>query len=406
MPATRTPSAERKLESPRVLPAGRRLRLRLRIPGVRTMDLYVARIFLAAYFACGFSFTGMYIMLEALTKLERFLKLDDPLWISLPRYHMAMIPTIFASYLGPILTTAAAVVTAVVLHRSNEINPLRACGVSSHRILAPIFVLAAAFAGLNYWLQEAAIPRLRVPIRQAISLTHEGALKPDPFFDSEGNQLIKIREYSPAVQVGRGVEVTKVYPNARYKEKIDASEIVWEPDPGTSGGPDRGRWILYNGSIQRWNEEGELIENREAEEFARLKEPFQKRELPGGLLPIDLETADQDIAYLSYSELNTQWARQQSQRHLLVKVHHHLAFPLAHLLLPAIAIPLVLLLGTRSVLVATGSAILVCAAFYLISSLAMSTAVHSDRFSPLLSAWLPVLLFGALGVTMTANMKT
>jgi len=262
------------------------------------------------------------------------------------------------------------------------------------------------FAGVNYYLQESLIPNLRGPIRRAISLTRRMAIKPDPFFDQVGNQLIKIREYSPANQVGRGVEVSRVYPNGRPKEKIDAQEIVWEAEPGSEGGPDRGHWILHNGSIQRWSESGDLVQNQNASDFGRLKEVFQRRPLEGGLLPIDLESSDQDIAYLSWRELRAQLKRQPDQRHLEVKLHHHLAFPLAHLLLPALTIPLVLASGTRSVLLAVGSGVVICASFYLLSSLSMSTAAQTDHFSPLLGAWLPMLLFGALGVTLTAEMRT
>ncbi len=398
---------KRKRTAPgRILTPEHRPKRWWKILPIRTMDRYVAQIFLYSYLACGFSFTGIYIMVEALTKLDRFLKLEDPLWITLPQYHAAMVPAIYVNYLGPILTTSAAVATAVILQRGNEMVPLKACGVSAHRIFLPVFFLAAAFAGLNYYLQEKAIPQLRGPIRRAISLTRDGAIKPDPFFDVAGNQLINIREYSPAVQVGRGVEVSRVYPNGHFKEKIDASEIVWEPEQGSDGGPDRGVWILHNGSIQRWDEKGKLIQNPKASSFARLKEPFQKQKLPGGLLPIDLETSDQNISYLSFHELKTQLWRQPHQRHLAVKLHHHIAFPLMHLILPALVVPLILLLGTRSILLSVAASLLICASFYLISSMAMSTAVHSERLPPLVAAWLPVLFYGSLGVTMTAHMRT
>jgi lipopolysaccharide export LptBFGC system permease protein LptF len=372
----------------------------------RTLDLYLARTFLSAYFICGVSFTGIYIMVEALTKLDRFLKAGDPLWLALLQYHAAMVPTIYANYLGPILSTSAAVATAVAMERGNELVPIQAAGVSVQRALAPVFVLALSFAGLNYFLQEEAIPALRAPIRRAISLTRGGPIRPDPFFDQAQNQLIKIGQYLPAVQMGRAVEISRYYPSGEIREKIDAQEVVWEPEPGSQGGPDRGRWFLSHGSIQRWNEGGELAQNPEGQDFARLKEPFQKRALEGGLLPIDLETSDQDITYLSFRELKTQLWRQPYQRHLEVKLHHHLAFPLAHLLLPALAIPLVLSSGTRSSLLAVAGSVGVSAAFYLVSSFAMNTAVNSERFSPLLAAWLPILIFGAVGATLTAHLRT
>ena len=399
LPPESTPTRERILDHGW---KGRRKSMR----PFRTLDRYIGRTFLTSYLICGMSFTFIYICVEALTKIERFIKLEKPLWITLPQYHAAMVPAIYANYLGPILSTAAAVAAAVALHRANEINPIKACGVSVHRALAPVFVLCALFSGVNYFLQEQAIPMLRVPIRQALALTRQGVLRPEPFFDQEGNQLIKVGEYSPAGLFGRHVEVSRSFPDGRTRELITAAEIVWEADPRAAGRQDRGRWILHSGSIQRWNEGSELVVNPGARGPAHLKEFFEHRQLEGGLLPIDLESSDQDINYLSWRELKTQLQRQPDQRHLEVKLHHHLAFPLAHILLPAIAIPLVLASGTRSLLMAVAGSVALSAAFYVISSFTLSTATHSEQFSPLLAAWLPLLTFGALGVTLMAHLRS
>ncbi len=402
---------KRKLPDETPTPRGRILdhgwkRNRRSIPAFRTLDRYIGRTFLTSYLICGVSFTFIYICVEALTKIERFIKLEKPLWITLPQYHAAMVPALYANYLGPILSTAAAVATAVALHRANEINSLKACGISVHRALAPVFVLCALCSGLNYFLQEHAIPMMRVPIRQALALTRSGVLHPDPFFDQEGNQLIKVGEYSPAGLFGRHIEVSRSFPDGGTRELISAAEIVWETDPAAAGRQDLGRWILHNGSIQRWNEASELVMNPNATGPAHLKEFFEHQTLEGGLLPIDLESSDQDINYLSWRELKTQLQRQPDQRHLEVKLHYHLAFPLAHLLLPAIAIPLVLASGTRSLLMAVAGSVVLAAAFYVISSLTLSTATHSEQLSPLLAAWLPLLTFGALGVTLMSYLRS
>src|SRR6185503_13569524 len=83
-PRGRAARPAQAVRSPRVLAAGRRRR-RLRIPLLpRTIDRYVATIFLGAYFICAVSFCGIYIMVEALTKLDRLLQLPGALFVSLP----------------------------------------------------------------------------------------------------------------------------------------------------------------------------------------------------------------------------------------------------------------------------------------------------------------------------------
>ena len=391
----------------RILESGHRpRRFSVRAFGVGILDLYIAGIFLKAYGACLFAFCGVYVMVEAISKLERFLKLDQPLWSALADYFVAMVPTIYVNYLGPILTTSASVAVAVTLHRSNELVPINMTGRSARRSLAPAFVLAAAAAFVTVVLQEEVIPQLRGPIRRAIGLTRQGAVRPDKFYDEIANQHVVVREYSPSRQVGRGIEIVRSFPDGRPREQIDANEITWEPAPAAAPGLERGRWILHNGSLQRWNERGDLIVNPNATDLARLREPFQKMVLEGGMLPIDLETSDQDINYLASHELQVQLQRQPSKRHLAVKLHQHRAFPFAHIFLPAIAIPLVLASGTRSTLLAVIAGAVLCTAFFLVNFFCMSAAGNVARFDPFLAAWLPVLLFGTIGITCMVNLRT
>ena len=71
---------------------------------IRTLDLYVAKLFITAYVICTLSFVGLFVLVEAFGKLDRFLRQDSTLLVTILKYHMAMIPTAYASYLGPVVT--------------------------------------------------------------------------------------------------------------------------------------------------------------------------------------------------------------------------------------------------------------------------------------------------------------
>ena len=76
---------------------------------MRTFDLYVTRTFIFSYVVCAVSFLGLFVTIEAFAKLDRFLKQETPLLETLARYHIAMGPTIYVHYVGPILTAAAGI---------------------------------------------------------------------------------------------------------------------------------------------------------------------------------------------------------------------------------------------------------------------------------------------------------
>ena len=110
---------------------------------MKTMDLYVARVFFLSWLACAVSFIGLFVVIEAFAKLDRFLKQEGGLLGTVLHYYGAMVPTLYTNYMGPILTSAAALFTVTLLNRHNEVQALKSVGVSVYRILAPIFVFAA-----------------------------------------------------------------------------------------------------------------------------------------------------------------------------------------------------------------------------------------------------------------------
>jgi LPS export ABC transporter permease LptG len=378
--------------------AGRRLS-RLGRFRLKTVDIYVARQFLGAYVICAISFIGLFVLIEAFAKLDRFLSQDAPLIASILSYHVAMIPTLYASFLGPVLTLAAGMFTVASLNRHNELVPLKAAGVSVYRILMPVFVLAALLMAGTFYLKDQVIPRFKDPIRAALSLSRARPLNPPPYFDRDNGFLIRVREYAPTRKIAQGIEISELHPNGKVKMEIDAHQMDWAPLEGTD--TEEGHWTLHEGSIQRWDEEGNLIVNASASRFERLKAPFKRRELHTSLRPIDLETSDVEISYLSWQDLKKQYQRQPYHRHLAVKLHHHFAFPLSHVVLLFLGLPFVLQPRLRSGFLSIALSLAICGLFYLVSSICMSMASHeSEVLSPILAAWLPIMVFGSLGITL------
>jgi lipopolysaccharide export system permease protein len=373
---------------------------RLRWP-LRTTDVYVSRTYFAAYAVSFVSFVGLFVIIEAFAKLDRFVEHGGSLLVTLIRYDLAMIPTVWTNYMGPILTSAAGLVTVTLLNRHNELVPLKASGVSVYRALLPLFFFAAVFLVLTLFLQERVLPGFREPIRLALAISHARPLQPKPNYDAENGYVIKVREYSTTRRVGRDIEVSQSHPSGRAKMRIDSNQIEWvgeRPDDD-----EHGSWYLHHGSIQRWDEHGNLVLNEGSSNFERLKTVFTKMRFETTMRPIDLETSDLDISYLSWRELKTQFQRQPYLRHLAVKLHLHFAAPLAHVVLLLLALPLMLRFQNRSVFVALAVSFAIGAAFYLVSSISMSIATDSNYFSPILAAWLPVMLFGAVGITLCDN---
>lgn len=396
---------------------------RVRSLGLWTLDLYVIRAFLTSYLVCAVSFTGLYVAIEAFTKIDRFipggqnslLGIATAFVVNLVNYHVAMVPTIYVNYMGPILTLAAAMFSLTFLNRGNEFTAVKVAGVSIYRVLLPIFILAAGFTVLTFAMQEWVIPELREPIRRALAVSRTGALRPKPFYDPKYNLHIEVRRYRPDRKVAESVTIKKWDLSADRdgdeNRVIDAQAMVWVPDPDSTYRNEKGHWLLRKGSVQRWQARwrGELIYARDpGDDTQRLKEHFEDLVLESSLLPIDLETSDQDISYLSWTELKTQFERQPYHRHLKTRLHQHFAFPLSHLVLLLIGIPFVLNYQTKSFFLSLAMSFFFCAGYFLLSSMTTSLAADPGdaSLSPVIASWLPNVLFGSLGLTIFTNMRT
>ncbi|MFQ5653540.1 MAG: LptF/LptG family permease [Planctomycetota bacterium] len=362
---------------------------------VRSIDRYLMRHFLVAYAICATAILSLFVVIEGISRLDKFLKEDEALLLVFVRYFMATIPIYFSQYLGPVFTLMAGMFAITILNKGHELTPLKAAGLSMGRILAPFFLSAILLAAAMFIVQEEVIPRLKDQIRVATAYgKNSKAISPDLISDSFGT-LIHVGRYFPHQKRGRNVNVqTRHASNLSGKELIAAREIVWEE---TKGG--EGYWLLLDGSIQHWDDQGRMIPNPDAEGEGIYLQRFEEMRLRTDMRPVDLESSDREIPYLSFLELRNQYKRRPHLKHLEVKLHQRFAFPLANVILLLLGLPFVLRGENRSITLGVTAAIAIAGA-YLITSTLCSDLGNKEQLPPILAAWLPVLFFGALGLTL------
>ncbi len=362
---------------------------------LRRVDRYLMRHFLISWSICALAILGLFMVIEGLSRIERFMRQEEGLLVILVRYFSAIIPIFFCKFFGPVLTMLAAMFATTQLNKGNELIPLRLAGLSTARILAPFFLLAFLSAGGMIALQEAVIPNMKDLIRTATSYSsNKKAIRPDLVADGMG-ALIDVDQYLPAEKRGTMVLVENRHASNSHPESFIKAEEISRVEP--TGG--EAYWLLTNGYIQRWEEDGQNVRNPDAQGEDVYLQWFDQYRLKTDMQPIDLESSDQEIEYLSFSELRDQIKRRQEQAHLEVKLHLRFAFPLANFILLLLGLPLVLKGENRSVVVGVLLAIGI-SAVYLLATMICADLGNRGLLTPLLAAWLPVLFFGALGLTM------
>lgn len=365
-----------------------------RLP-IQTIDRYLMKHYLIAWGICAFAVFGLFSVIDGVSKLDRFLRQEDPLPLVVLKYFAGMIPIYFTQYLGPILTLLAAMFTTTQLNKGSELIPLRAAGLPLARILASYFLIAFGMAFAMIVVQEFVVPSFKDEIRLADSYGRSRvSIQPEMVADSRNN-LIRVSNYLPHEKRGQDVEITTKHSGLATSSKITrAREILWKNPSG--GEP---YWLLREGEVEQFDKSGMKIPIPTAEGSLQLAQSFSEMKLATDMRPVDLESSDREIEYLSFTELRDQYKRRPHLKHLEVKLHRRFAFPLANFILLMLGLPWILRTESRSIVLGISVA-LALGTIYLIVTETCSNLGTRGALNPMLAAWLPVLFFGALGLTL------
>ena len=142
---------------------------------IQTIDRYLMKHYMIAWGICAFAVFGLFSVIDGVSRLDRFLRQEDPLPLVVLKYFAGMIPIYFTQYLGPILTLLAAMFTTTQLNKGSELIPLRAAGLPLSRILASFFLIAMMMALAMIFVQEFVVPK---------NVVHTFCLKKHPDFEN------------------------------------------------------------------------------------------------------------------------------------------------------------------------------------------------------------------------------
>ncbi|MFN0060738.1 MAG: LptF/LptG family permease [Planctomycetota bacterium] len=364
-----------------------------RLP-VRRLDRYLMRQFLMSYVICSCCILGLFVVLDGLTKLGRFIsKSEVSAFVAFVRYFSATLPVYFSQYLGPVLTMMAAMFAVSLLHRTQEFIPMKVAGLSLYRILAPFFCMALLLALAQVIVTEIVLPTFKDGIREGITYGKKNDfIRPDLVIDNQNHFQIKVAEYYPHTQKGRGVKVHESYPETNgFKTIYQATEIIFDADKQT--------WKLMDGVFSSWDRDGKPEVVTSVNGVPSFDGSFHELMLSTSVKPIDFEATNQEISYLGYADLLDLYHRKSDLKHLEVKLHQRFAFPLANIILLLLGLPFVLRDQQRSPLVGVVIAIVI-AAGYMLSTTVCADLGNRALLPAAIAAWLPVLFFGALGFTL------
>jgi len=376
---------------------------------MRIIDRYLLRQFLKTFAICYVSLAGLYIVFDAFTNLEEFLRCAEEcggLWRLLGTFY-GYRSILFFDRTAGLLTLVAGMFTITWIQRHNEMTALLAAGVPRPRIVAPMIVAAVVIAVLATFNRELVIPQIRDELgRKPRDLLGDQAQPVHPRYDNQTDVLLRGKHTYRDEQRISNPSFLLPSALADYGTQLIAEDAFYRPPSG-----DRPGGYLFRGVEQPEGLDAKpslslgdrpvLITPRDAPDWLKPGQCFLASrvtfdQLTGGRAFREFSSTAQLIAGL----------RNQAMAFgadLRVAIHARFVQPLLDLTLFFLGFPLVAGRDNRNVFLAIGLCLAVVVVFVLVT-LGLQHLGAIYLLDPALSAWAPLLLFVPLAVWQTESL--
>jgi len=399
---------------PLARPSRERVVIVLRVPHLnlwrpRLLDVYVARQYLYV-FALGIAaLLGIFYIATFIDFADKLIRgtATTPMLLA---YFYYRTPE-FISYVIPMSALVATLVTIGVMTKSSELIVMRACGISLYRAAVPLALFGVLLSALLFTLQEQVLPYSN---REWKRLDHRMRGFPPETFGLLGRRWIVSNtgdiyhydSFNPQTNRFDRLSIYRLDPRAWRLESLTyAKEVTLAPRPAAHDAASFG-WRGTEG----WTRE--FITTRRGKTKTMTSGvrygPFARKDLALES-PAYFKTELPDPAEMTYSELKREVARERSSAFNAVpdsvELQRKIAFPMVTIVMTLLAIPFAVTTGRRGALYGIGIGI-VLAIVYWIAMSVFAAMGSGGLVPPMLAAWAPNILFGAVAAYMILTVRT
>jgi len=343
------------------------------------LDRYLARSFIEPFLVTAMVITGLYIVADAFSHVDEYLRQASSILEALSRIgqiYALRIPYFLAPVM-PVATLIGAAFGLSQLTAQNEINAMRASGLSYWRILSPIYAMAALAALLAVGNRELVVPRVEqmaAPDVQAWTGSEKRSHEDELVVDEIEKEQTRFTLYYDAARH----RVTKLWVLQTLPGGATISFTAGRAAPVRDG------WLLYD-----VKGEGPAVSER------LWRTSLKPRDLETALLPLE----ERPLSVLQHEINHPGTADAQRMASLRLFYAARLTYPFTGLVLVALGVPFVI--GhekvQRSRMLGIGICVVICIIFYTVQHISLDLGQHG-RLPPEVAAWLPIVLFGAVGL--------
>ena len=367
----------------------------------RILDKYLVKEFLTPFIYCIFAFVILFVVGDLFENLDDFIQQDASLSIIL-RYYMYSLPTIFI-WTSPLAVLLALLYQLGYMKRYNEMEALKASGISFMRIVFPFIIVGAIISLAVFFISENLVPKCS-RITEGIKSEYvkgdkevkEKVIRQITFFNKAKNTSLYIDKVSPDKKNVEEVSLREFFPNGKLKRERFGKRGVWL---------DGNLWLM-DGYIRRFR----LIEDKQIP--AGPVDYFIKHRTNFNITLKDLIKIQEESEFMNqqmslkqlYLYIRKTYTAETLPHRLLVEFYRKFSVPFSMLVVVIMGIAFGSKISKGGALASVGASIGFYIIYYGISSFLVAMG-RTGRILPAIAVWVPQILFLLIGSWMLSQAK-
>lgn len=360
---------------------------------MKRFDWHIIRRFVTGYAFFVLALIIFFVVLHYVEYVDDFFDRGATMRDVFLVYYPSYIPEV-VRLTSPLALFLACMYLTGRLAQELQFVALQTSGVSLYRIMMPYVLVACTVTGFMFWFNGWVVPRTN----QTVLAFEMEYLKDAPsqldvseiHRQNTQDGIVTVGYYDRKTQTGHRVSLQQFEGNRRLHSRVDASRMEWIDSLHT--------WRLHQAVVRTFSRQG-LVQQ---DEVAQMDTSLQ-------VFPRDLARTESDVESMTLTEaadyvaaLKRSGADQLGRT--LVGYYTKYSYPFANLIVVLLGVPLAAVRRRGGQAVRFGIA-LGLAFLYLAIMKLTEPFGYSGEVSPILTAWLPHLIFlvGAVLVLLRAR---
>jgi len=359
---------------------------------MRLLDRYIIWEYVKIFLIITMAFSVLFLVIDISDRMPRLLRKGATMQ-DMFSYFMLRLPYLF-TLTSPVVVLLSGLFLMDALSKYSESIAIRAAGISIFRMVLPLLLFGLFFSGVVMIFSELVLPKAE-EMRHVIYTekikkmkVEDKKLRSHIHYIGSDNNLYYIDFFDGYRNTLKTIDITTFDGDAgRIQRKITANSASWSDS----------NWVFENCHIRSFHPDGRsdvtYFPTTTIEEV--------------DVTPIDFIKSAKKPMQMNYYELRDYINRLkkigENYRSELVELYLKISFPFANFIIMLFSIPLVSA-STRSKGrgIIFGLGLLVCFLYLSVLRICQSLG-HNGVLSPALAAWMPNLIFLAVGSLFVAK---